>query len=118
MIEELPIKKPEPIIEAKPAVFFNSHTDVSQTIKELEAGKQVFITGIYGNGLLLLKALTIHLKGKLPNKTFQEQRAFRTEYRKLSNLVLIEIVNHKLAVKKPQLLVGLESFIRKTLIFY
>lgn len=114
MIEELPINKPEPIIEAKPAVFFNSHTDVSQTIKEIEAGKQVIITGIYGNGLLLLKALTIHLKGKLPNKTFQEQRAFRTEYRKLSNLVLIEIVNHKLAVKKAPFIGWLEKLYPET----
>ncbi|MDA3943966.1 MAG: methyltransferase [Bacteroidetes bacterium] len=114
MIEELPINKPEPIAIEKPLAFFNSHTDVSQTIKELEAGKRVLITGIYGNGLLLLKALTIHLKVKLPNKTFQEQRAFRAEYHKLSNLVLIEIVNHKLAVKKAPFIGWLEKLYPET----
>ncbi|MBU1369919.1 MAG: methyltransferase [Bacteroidetes bacterium] len=114
MIEELPINKPEPIAIEKPLAFFNSHTEVSQTIKELEAGKRVLITGIYGNGLLLLKALTIHLKDKLPNKTFQEQRAFRAEYHKLSNLVLIETVNHKLAVKKAPFIGWLEKLYPET----
>lgn len=114
MIEELPINKPEPIIETQPLAFFNSHVDINQTIEELEAGKRVLITGIYGNGLLLLKALTVHLKGKLPNKTFQEQRAFRAEYHKLSNLVLIEIVNHKLAVKKAPFIGWLEKLYPET----
>lgn len=114
MIEELPINKPEPIEAGKPLAFFNSHTDVSITIEGLEAGKPVLINGIYSNGLLLLKALTAHLRRKLPNKSFQEQRAFRAEYRKLSNLVLIEIADHKLAVKKAPLIGWLEKLYPET----
>ncbi|MGB0391208.1 MAG: methyltransferase, partial [Salibacteraceae bacterium] len=41
-----------------------------------------------------------HLKTKLPNKTFEEQRTFRSEYQKLSNLVLVEITDHELNLKK------------------
>jgi tRNA1(Val) A37 N6-methylase TrmN6 len=50
--------------------------------------------------LLLLKELQVYLKRKLPNKSFKEQRKYRSEYHKLSNLILIEIADHKLAVKK------------------
>ncbi|MFT4782248.1 MAG: tRNA1(Val) A37 N6-methylase TrmN6 [Pseudohongiellaceae bacterium] len=50
--------------------------------------------------MLLLKELQVYLKRKLPNKSFKEQRKYRSEYHKLSNLILIEIADHKLAVKK------------------
>ena len=100
MITDKDINKPEPIVSGKPLELFNRATDVKQTIKLLEAGKPVLITGFYSNGLLLLKELHVHLNKKLPNKSFQEQRAYRSVYRKLSNLILIEIVDHKLAVKK------------------
>ncbi len=114
MFEKLPINKPEPIAIEKPLDFFNSHTDVSLTIETLEAGKPVLINGMYSNGLVLLKALNTHLRKKLPNKTFQEQRAFRSEYHKLSNLILIEIVNHKVALKKAPFIGWLEKLYPET----
>jgi len=100
MIADINVNKPEPIASGKQLELFNRATDVELTIKALEAGKPILITAFYSNGLLLLKALKMYLKKKLPNQSFQEQRKYRSEYRKLSNLILIEIVDHKLAVKK------------------
>lgn len=100
MIPEIPIHKPEPIVAKKSITVFTRTTAKNPTIKALEAGEQVLITEFYSNGLTLLKSLKEHLKRKFPNKSFREQREFRAEYQKLSNLILLEIVNHTLVVKK------------------
>ena len=110
MITDLKVNKPEPIsASGKPLTYFNLTTDVKPAIKAIEAGKSVLITAFYSNGLLLLKALKMHLKRRMPNKTFQEQREFRAEFQKLSNLVLIEIVDHKLPLKKAPVIGWLEK---------
>jgi hypothetical protein len=96
----LEITKPTPILTSKPTSLFVRETSIKETIAILEKGEQVLIEEYYNNGLTLLKAIHEHLGRKLPNKTFQEQRIYRSEYQKLSNLVLIEIKNNQLAVKK------------------
>lgn len=100
MISELRINKPEPIISGKPAILFNQESDIPLTLKALEAGSHVLITELYSNGLYLLQELQSYLSKKNSNTTFQEQREYRSEFRKLSNLIIVEITNHKLAVKK------------------
>jgi len=100
MITNSDLNKPEPINSEKDLELFNSNSDVKLTIEALEAGKPVLITALYSNGLLLLKALKNHLNKKFANSSFQEQREYRSGYHKLSNLILIEIVEHKLEVKK------------------
>ena len=114
MITDLNINRPEPIVDEKQLELFNRATDVKRTIKELVAGKPVLITEFYSNGLLLLEELQIHLRRKFPNKSFKEQRKYRSEYRKLSNLVLIEIEDHKLAVKKAPSIGWLEKLYPET----
>ena len=100
MITDINVNKPQPIVSEKQLELFNNTTDVKLTIKALKAGKHVLITAFYSNGLSLLKALKLDLKRNMPNKSFQEQREFRSAYHKLSNLILIEITDHKLTVKK------------------
>ncbi|MEP5339946.1 MAG: hypothetical protein ABJL44_17875 [Algibacter sp.] len=72
MITDINVNKPEPIVFEKPPKSFNKNSNVNYTIKSLEAGELVLITEFYNNGLSLLKKLQIHLKRKLPNKSFQE----------------------------------------------
>lgn len=91
---------PEPFFPKQPLAQFNKSITITRSIKGLEAGKPIQITEYYSNGLLLLNELHKHLKLKLPNKTFQEQRAYRSAYHALANLVYIKISNHKLTVKK------------------
>ncbi len=100
MITDIEVNKPEPIASGKKTKSFKRGTDVQLTIEALEAGNPILITEFYSNGLSLLKELHAHLNRKFPNTSFQEQRVYRSEYHKLSNLILIEIVDHKLAVKK------------------
>ena len=114
MIKDIDLNKPLPIVSEKQLELFNSGTDVKLTINALEAGKPVLITAFYSNGLLLLKELHRHLKRKLPNTSFQEQREYRSEYYKLSNLILIEIVDHKLKVKKSPSIGWLEKLYPET----
>lgn len=109
MITDLNINRPEPIVDEKQLELFNRTSDVKRTLKELVAGKPVLITDFYSNGLLLLEELQKHLKRKFPIKSFKEQRKYRSEYRKLSNLILIEIEEHKLAVKKSPSIGWLEK---------
>ncbi len=100
MITDIEVNKPTPITSGKKAGLFNRSTHVQSAIKVLEAGNPILITEFFNNGLSLLRELKMHLNKKFPNKSFQEQREYRSEYYKLSNLILIEIVDHKLVVKK------------------
>ena len=104
MITDIEVNKPEPIESGEKTAPFKRGTDVQLTIEALEAGNPILITEFYSNGLSLLHELREHLNRKFPNKSFQEQREYRSEYRKLSNLILIEIVDHKLKVKKAPMI--------------
>lgn len=110
MITDIDINKPEPIVIGEKLKPFNHETEVRLTIKALEQGDSILITEFYSNGLLLLKELKTHLKRKFSDKSFKEQREYRSEYNKLSNLILIEIVDCKLAVKKSPSIGWLEKF--------
>ena len=100
MITDIALHKPEPIVPGKKIEVFNRNSDIKSTVRALEAGKPVLITAFYSNGMVLLKEIQMYLKRRMPNKTFKEQREFREAYRKMSNLMFIEIVAHKLNVKK------------------
>ncbi|PQJ73221.1 methyltransferase [Polaribacter butkevichii] len=100
MSAKLKINKPTPIRPGEELLKFDSHTDVRETLYAMRDGKSVLITEFYSNGMLLLKELQKHLKIRLPNKTLKEQHAFRAEYHRLSNLILLKITNQEVAVDK------------------
>lgn len=96
----LKVNRPEPIKQGVKTRSFIRGTDIQETINALYAGEYILIEEFYSNGLALLNELRLYLKKKHPNKSFQEQREFRSEYRRLSNLFLMQIKEHKLSVKK------------------
>ncbi|PNW30120.1 methyltransferase [Formosa algae] len=100
MITDIHVNKPIPFFSEEPLISFSRASNVTLTIKALEAGKPVLITAVYSDGLDLLKALHLYLKKQFPNQTFKEQRAYRLAYQKLSKLIYIDIVDYKLIVKK------------------
>ena len=118
MNSDIKVSRPEPIEPQKNAEIHSQATDINHTIEVLESGAPVVLKGIYRNGLVLLTELKSHLKSKLPNKTFEEQRAFRAEYQKLSNQILVEIVNHELNLKKAPSIGWLEKLYPETKNFY
>lgn len=109
MIENLELNKPEPFVSEEQLHPFTIESDISATIKLLEAGKPVLISEVYGNGLILMKEIQKHVKSKFSDDSFQGQKEYRTAYQKLSNLVLIEIKAHQLAVKKAPSIGWLEK---------
>lgn len=100
MHNNIQITRPTPIEVTKRPAFFDENSNLVTTMNNLEEGKVVLIRSFYSNGLNLLKELHVHLKKKLPNNTYQEQQTYRATYRKLSNLILLEIVQNDLEVKK------------------
>lgn len=92
--------KPKPITYNKELVSYDQALDISLSIKSLEAGNAVLIDRLYSDGMQLIFEITKYLKNKIPNTSFQEQQAYRSEYKRLSSLVLIEIADHQLRVKK------------------
>lgn len=118
MITEIQIHKPKPMVSINDAGVFDGTSSIGINIKTLEANGPVLITRFYSDGLLLLSALKRHLNNKLPNTTFKEQRAYRGAYHKMSNLVLIEIVAHRLHVKKAPAIGWLEKLYPETADFF
>ena len=101
---DLKINRPTPIKIGAESSRFNKNTDPQEAIDALLSGKYILVEGFYSNGLTLLNALQAYLRKRHPNQDFQGQRAYREAYRKLSNLVLLEVAEHKLAVKKAPLI--------------
>lgn len=94
------INRPEPIAIGTESFGFRRGDSAREAVDALLQGNCILIEGFSSNGLDLLNEVRTYLKKKHPGESFQEQRAFRLEYKKLSNLVLIEVDGHKLTVKK------------------
>ena len=92
------VNKPAPIAVGKEIESFKRGINVKQTIEALEAGTPILITEFYNNGLTLLNEIQKHLDKTYSNESFKDQRAYDSEYNKLSNLLLIEITDHKLTM--------------------
>jgi methylase of polypeptide subunit release factors len=111
---DLKVNRPEPIKSGVETGSFIRKTDIQETIDALLAGEYILIEEYYSNGLALLNELQSYLKKKHPNESFQELREFRSEYRKLSNLILIQVKEHKLTVKKAPWIGWLEKLYPET----
>lgn len=98
------VTRPEPIKVGTESFGFRRGDNVQEAVDALLLGKYILIEGFYSNGLDLLNELRNYLLKKHPGQDFLEQRAYRREYRKLTNQVLIEIDGYELVVKKsPQI---------------
>ncbi|MBC8321639.1 MAG: methyltransferase [Bacteroidetes bacterium] len=111
---DLKVNRPEPIKSGVEIASFIQETDIQKTINALLAGEYILIKEFYSNGLVLLNELQLYLKKMHPNESFQEQREFRSEYRKLSNLILIQVKEHKLTAKKAPWIGWLEKLYPET----
>ena len=110
MITDKDVNKPKPIEVGKTVIAFTHGAEFRPIIEALTQGKSIQISDFYSDGLSLLKELHNYLKLKLPNTSFQEKDLYRSEYQRLSNLILVEIVSHKLNVKKSPEIGWLEKF--------
>ncbi|EMY80281.1 methyltyransferase HemK-like protein [Psychroflexus gondwanensis ACAM 44] len=109
MSAELEINKPQPIAISEEQKSFQRESNVRSTIENLVQGESILITEFYNDGISLLKELHNYLKRKLPNKSFKEQHAYRAEYFRLSNLILLEITDQKIVAKRSPSIGWLEK---------
>jgi len=100
MSAEMKVNRPEPIQSDSKTIFFKRGTDLKETVDALIEGKYVLIGEYYSNGLDLLHALDKTVRKLYPSHTFQEQRKYRSEFRKLSQLILLRVKDNRLVVNK------------------
>jgi len=110
MITDIKVNKPEPLAVGEKPNLFEHGSEVGTAIEALEQGESILINEFYNDGISLLQELHKYLNRKLPNRSFQEQHAYRSEYHRLSNHILLEIVDQKLCVKKSPSIGWLEKF--------
>lgn len=110
MTADIKVNKPEPTLIHKTHKMFKQGTNVKKTIEHLAQGKQILINEFYSDGTTLLEDIHKYLKRKIPNTSFKEQQNYRSEYFKLSNLILLEVTDQELCVKKSPSIGWLEKF--------
>ncbi len=92
--------RPATIPSADLSRTFKRGSNVPETIEALLAGHYVLVTEFYSNGLMLLNAVQTFLATKHPSQSYQAQRSLRKEYQQLSQLILLQVQDHQLVVKK------------------
>ena len=110
MITDIKVNKPKPIAVGEKLKTFETETDTKDAIDTLNKGESILIDDFYNDGISLLRDLHKNLKRKLPNTSFKEQHEYRSEYQKLSNLILLEVVDQKLCAKKSPNIGWLDKF--------
>lgn len=97
---DLTVNRPEPITENIPVLEYSKNIDPKYAVEALLEGNHVLIADQFGSGIAVLEALKKTLSKNLKEVSFQSQRTYRDTFRKVSQLLLIEISNHKLHVRK------------------
>lgn len=97
---DLTLHRPEPITENIPVLEYSKHIDPKYAVEALLEGNYVLIADQFSSGIAVLEALKKRLSKKSIGDSFQSQRAYRETFRKATRLLLIEISDHQLHVRK------------------
>ena len=118
MITDIEVNKPKPITNNPKLKLFKHDNEERPAIEALKRGESILIEDFYSDGISLLKHLHRHLKNTLPSSTFKEQQTYRSEYHKLSNLILLEVADQELSVKKAPSIGWLDKLYSENNRFY
>ncbi len=97
---EIPVNRSEPIVTDIDVVLFDRSMNPREAIEALVEGYSLLIVDFYSSGLSVLNELKSYIEKTHSGQSFKEQRDFRSAFRTLSNRILVEVSNNKLAVKK------------------
>lgn len=93
-------ERPEPIVAEIEVYPFRKKMDPSEAIDVLLNGDYVFIEDFYSTGLDLLNVLKSDLYQNTSNKSYQNQKLERANFREISHRILLLVDQHQLKVKK------------------
>ncbi|TSJ48030.1 methyltransferase [Fluviicola chungangensis] len=97
---DLTVNRPEPITENIPVLEYSKNIDPKYAVEALMEGNYVLIADQFSSGISVLEALKKRLSKKTITDSFQSQRTYRETFRKATQLLLIEISDHQLHVRK------------------
>lgn len=97
---DLTINRPEPLVDDIPVLEYAKNIDPKYAVEALLEGNHVLIADQFSSGTAVLEALKKTLSKNLKEDSFQAQRNYRDTFRKAARLLLIEISDHKLHVRK------------------
>ncbi len=97
---DLKFNRPEPLVEDIPVLEYSRNIDPKYAVEALLEGNYVLIADQFSSGVAVLEALKKTLSKNAGTDSFQAQRNYRDTFRKLTRLLLIEIADHKLHVRK------------------
>lgn len=97
---DLTVNRPKPITDNIPVLEYSKNIDPKYAVEALLEGNYVLIADQFSSGIAVLEALKKQLSKKSKSESFQAQRAYRDTFRKATQLLLIEISDHKLHVRK------------------
>ena len=97
---DLTVNCPEPITENIPVLEYSKSIDPKYAVEALLEGNYVLVADQFSSGITVLDELKKKLSKNKTDDSFQSQRSYRDTFRKVSQLLLIEISDHKLHVRK------------------
>ncbi len=98
--DDLTINRPKPLVEDIPVLEYSKNIDPKYAVEALLEGNHVLIADQFSSGVAVLEALKKQLSKKSTSDTFQSQRNYRDTFRSAAQLLLIEISDHQLHVRK------------------
>ena len=97
---DLTVNRPEPVTENIPVLEYSKNIDPKYAVDALLEGNYVLVVDQFSSGIAVLDELKKKLSKNKTDDSFQSQRSYRDTFRKVSQLLLIEISDHKLHVRK------------------
>ena len=94
------LTRPQAITQELDVFVCKRKSNAAEALQMLRDGHYVLIADYYSTGLSLLRMLKDELESHLPHHTYDEQREFRSTYRKLSHQIIVPIAEHKIALRK------------------
>ena len=94
------LNRPEPVSPPNEIITVKKGDDYRKTAELLADENPVLIEDQFPTGLAVLSELKKHIMGKSTEGDFREYRERRSKFHSASNLLLVPIQNHKIALRK------------------
>lgn len=99
-ITQLELDRPEPITDELAILEYTKNIDPKNAVEALLNGSYVLVADLYSSGTLVLESLKKQLQKREKSDSFQSQREYRQLFHQATQFLLVEIVNHRIHLRK------------------